>query len=158
MKHKFTEAGIISNVLPTILSTDFLISNWFVATDCKSTTVKQRVFKKFISAVSISFLFLLAMMPRDEQAQTVGDYRSVASGNWSSSGIWQRYNGVIAGWVGTSVSPSPMDETITIQNEHIVTLNFSITDDQIVIPLCCLHNSHNYRFLNYSHEKILIDL
>lgn len=60
-------------------------------------------------------------------AQEVGDYRSNATGNWSSSATWQIWNGSI--WVSAPSAPTG-GEDITIQAADTVTVDVavSITD------------------------------
>ncbi len=65
--------------------------------------------------------------------QTVGDYRSNGTGNWTTSSIWQYYNGTA--WVtpsGTSPQGYPGEfpgtGTVTIRNTNTITLTTSITN------------------------------
>jgi hypothetical protein len=60
-----------------------------------------------------------------------GDYRSVASGNWSNIATWESYNGLI--WVAAVSAPTSASGVITIQNGHIVTITTNVTVDQVVI-------------------------
>ncbi len=57
--------------------------------------------------------------------QTAGDYRTINNGNWNNSGIWQSYNG--AAWVAAANYPGQTagTGTVTIRNNHNVTLNVS---------------------------------
>ena len=57
--------------------------------------------------------------------QTAGDYRTVSNGNWNNLGIWQTYNGTA--WVAAAGYPGQNagTGTVTIQNNHNVTLNVS---------------------------------
>src|SRR5215471_426845 len=63
--------------------------------------------------------------------QSLGDYRSIATGNWSVAATWQRFDG--ANWVAAPAAPSSSDGVITIQSTHTVTINTSVTADQIVV-------------------------
>ncbi|MBK7854981.1 MAG: hypothetical protein IPJ79_08825 [Bacteroidetes bacterium] len=49
-------------------------------------------------------------------AQTTGDYRTSATGNWSSASIWERYNG--SAWVGASVAPSSAGAGVVFYKEY----------------------------------------
>jgi len=57
------------------------------------------------------------------KAQVAGDYRTTTGGNWSNVGIWERYNG--AAWVAATDYPGQNSGagTVTIRNNHNVTLN-----------------------------------
>ena len=48
-------------------------------------------------------------------AQTIGDYRSVASGNWTALATWQYYNG--NAWVAATAYPG---QNTGIQNVSII--------------------------------------
>jgi len=60
---------------------------------------------------------------RQASAQTMGDYRSVVSGNWSDNTIWERYDGTT--WQPATLIqiPSATDGRITIQNGTTVTVD-----------------------------------
>lgn len=65
-------------------------------------------------------------------AQTAGDYRSAASGNWNAAETWETHDG--AGWVPAVSSPNAAGAgTVTIQADHFVTNSASLTADQIVV-------------------------
>lgn len=59
-----------------------------------------------------------------------GDYRSKATGQWSSTSTWQVYNN---GWVNASSVPSSSSGFINIQSGHTVTVNAALTVDQLTI-------------------------
>jgi len=63
--------------------------------------------------------------------QAVGDYRSIQSGNWSSTSTWERFNG--ASWVAAVATPTSLDGQITIRAGHTVTVAASVTADQVVV-------------------------
>jgi hypothetical protein len=60
-----------------------------------------------------------------------GSYRSVVSGNWSTAGTWQRWNG--ATWVAASTGPSASDNWITIRSPNTVSVTAKLTEDQIIV-------------------------
>lgn len=64
-------------------------------------------------------------------AQSVGDYRSIQSGDWSNVNTWQIYSN--SGWINASSSPSNSDGVITIQNGHTVTVTDTRIADQVVV-------------------------
>jgi hypothetical protein len=65
------------------------------------------------------------------EAQTSGDYRSIASGNWSALATWERFDGV--SWQAALVAPAYTDGVITVRNPDVVTINSSTTVDQLTI-------------------------
>jgi hypothetical protein len=60
-----------------------------------------------------------------------GDYRSKATGLWSATASWERYNGTA--WVTATQAPTSLDGVITILNTHIITVDVSVTVDQVVV-------------------------
>ena len=74
-----------------------------------------------------AFLFLLLCSGLELSGQSTGDYRSVASGNWSNPAVWQRYNGVA--WVAATSYPGQNADAnhVLIGNGNTVTLNVDIT-------------------------------
>src|SRR5207253_11095512 len=63
--------------------------------------------------------------------QAAGDYRSIQSGNWSSTSTWERFNG--ASWVAAVATPTSVDGQITIRAAHIVSVHASGTSDMVVV-------------------------
>jgi len=63
-------------------------------------------------------------------AQTNGDYRSFATGNWTSGSTWERFDGIT--WVATG-APTSSDGIITIRSPHTVAANFPVSGDQVII-------------------------
>jgi len=82
-------------------------------------------FSIVIRKLSLIIFFLLLGHPI--LAQVTGDYRSKASGNWSSSATWQIYNG--STWVNATAYPGQNSNvgTVTIGSGNTVTLNVNIT-------------------------------
>lgn len=65
----------------------------------------------------------------DEQT---GDYRSIATGNWSVPATWERFNGTA--WVAAVAYPTSADNIITIRSGHTVTQNIASPSlDQVVV-------------------------
>ena len=80
------------------------------------------------------FLFVLFLFANGMFSQSVGDYRSTGSGNWTSLASWQYFNG--ATWAlpsGTEPQGFPGQFTgtgiVTIQNGHSITINSSTPND-----------------------------
>lgn len=71
-------------------------------------------------------ILLSTLVLGSTSAQTNGDFRSAASGLWSSVSTWQQYNGTE--WVAASVAPSANNAviTISIRSAHTVTIMTSI--------------------------------
>nr|HMT30220.1 hypothetical protein [Bacteroidia bacterium] len=59
------------------------------------------------------------------------NYRSVASGDWSSASTWETQIGSC--WVSATQAPSAADENITIRSSHTVTVNSVVSTDQTVV-------------------------
>lgn len=90
------------------------------------TTSYSRRFARQILALSALTISLSAL------AQTAGDYRSVASGNWNVLGTWETYDG--ANWIAASATPTAANAgIITVQSPHFVTNSASLTADQIIV-------------------------
>ena len=77
------------------------------------------------------FFFFLLLIPSLTRSQTIGDYRTVNTGNWASPGTWQIYTGLA--WIPAITPPSSLNGNITIRNTHTVTVNANTTVDQLTI-------------------------
>ena len=66
-------------------------------------------------------------------AQSLGDHRSVASGNWNLANTWERFDGT--NFLPAPSAPSLTDGVITIQAGHTVTANTAITADQVQVDV-----------------------
>ncbi|MBC7534178.1 MAG: hypothetical protein H7258_00615, partial [Ferruginibacter sp.] len=64
-------------------------------------------------------------------AQSSGDYRSAATGDWNASASWQMFNGTT--WVAALAAPSSGGGAITVVSPHTITANSNITADQVLI-------------------------
>jgi hypothetical protein len=75
--------------------------------------------------------FLGMMLKGGEvMGQSVGDYRSKATGNWNAAATWETWNG--SAWV-ESGTPTSANGAITIRDGHTVTVTAAATVDQVVI-------------------------
>lgn len=63
-------------------------------------------------------------------AQGTGDYRSVASGNWSDSTTWETFDG--ANWIAASNAPTGSD-TITVAGNDTVRVDVAVTISGYVV-------------------------
>lgn len=79
----------------------------------------------------ILFVALFCSLSIATTAQVTGDYRSIATGNWSATTTWQYYNG--SAWVAATKYPGQVagDQTITIQSPNVVTWDLASTPFQI---------------------------
>jgi hypothetical protein len=70
--------------------------------------------------LSASFLILAGFVfTTNIFSQTVGDYRSLSSGDWGTAATWQRYDGT--SWVEPTGAPGATNN-VEIQSGHIVTI------------------------------------
>ncbi len=83
--------------------------------------------RKYLFLV-LSFVSYLPLL-----AQNAGDFKSVASGEWSALSTWQTYNG--SGWVAATHYPAASEGYIIIGGGHNVTVPNAITiiADQVLV-------------------------
>jgi hypothetical protein len=102
--------------------------NFSLQTQTKNFTynLKTQYMKKIVLLLTV-ILFSMAV-----NAQTIGDYRSQATGLWSNTASWARWNGTI--WASPAPSaPVSTDGVITILTGHTITMSTSATVDQVVV-------------------------
>ena len=75
---------------------------------------------RIVTFVVILILNLSTSLP----AQTSGDYRTKASGNWSAAQNWERFNGSTWAAIGT---PPTGTETITVQTGDSVFIDIAVS-------------------------------
>ena len=86
--------------------------------------------KKRSTVTATLLLFLFASL--STQAQSIGQYRTKATGIWTDLGVWERYNGTI--WTVPIHTPTNSDGIITIRTGDTITLTSgSLTIDQTTI-------------------------
>ncbi len=79
-------------------------------------------------------------------ATSAGDYKTVASGNWSTLAIWQTYNGTR--WLPATTVPSYTNGVIIISTGDSVTVSDTIYADQLVVNAgAILHVISNVLYL-----------
>jgi Secretion system C-terminal sorting domain len=81
--------------------------------------------------IYLSCYFILLLFSFTVNAQTTGDYQSFATGNWNSPAIWERFDG--ASFVAAIAAPTSTDGIITIRTGHNVTVNSTVTANQVVV-------------------------
>ena len=69
-------------------------------------------------------LILMLFLSTFLYAQTAGDYRTKASGNWNMAQNWEMFNGSVWGAIGT---PPTGSETITIQSADSIFVNIGVS-------------------------------
>ncbi|MGL4596667.1 MAG: T9SS type A sorting domain-containing protein [Bacteroidia bacterium] len=77
--------------------------------------------------------FIMLISPVAVWSQVAGDYRSIATGNWSALATWETYNG--AAWVAAGTAPVTASNVITIRSPHVVTITAAVAGgiDQVVV-------------------------
>jgi len=75
-------------------------------------------------------------------ADSLGDYRSAASGNWNDNSTWQIFNG--SNWVAATNTPA--SEKVTIQTNDTVDVTRRVTVDQVIVQFGgTITNAQNLR-------------
>ncbi|MHA7059763.1 immunoglobulin domain-containing protein [Aquimarina sp. M1] len=74
-------------------------------------------------------VLILLFFTQASYSQSVNDYRSVASGNWTTAGIWEVYNG--AAWIPATTYPGQLAGTndVFVQGGFSVTISANITNN-----------------------------
>lgn len=86
--------------------------------------------RKFFTNTVYTAIFLLFGIIAN--AQVTGQYRTIASGDWTSLSTWERYNGTA--WATPVHTPNYLDGITTIRAGYTVTLPAgSLTTDQLTI-------------------------
>ncbi|NOS92013.1 MAG: hypothetical protein HOP30_08830 [Cyclobacteriaceae bacterium] len=87
------------------------------------------------SICSSTILVLLIICCSQVRAQTLGDYRSVATGNWSTPSTWEYHNG--SAWVASTTFPGEIAtiNNVTLQSPFVVTIDISpfVNFNQMVV-------------------------
>jgi len=115
------------------------------------TALRQRIFISSTIIITMTLgiiLFINVSDNRKSFAATTGDYRSKASGYWSSISTWETYNGT--SWVNASAAPAQTDGAIEIMPGNTVTISADVTADQITIDSAAtvVINSSRYLYTN----------
>lgn len=74
--------------------------------------------------------FFIFLIPTISNSQSVGDYRTVVSGNWASNSTWETFTGI---WIPAISAPTSLNGNITIRNGHTVSVTANTTVDQVTI-------------------------
>lgn len=70
---------------------------------------------------SLKLLLLTLIFSQIATAQNIGDYQTTASGAWSSSASWARWDGL--GWNTPATPPTSADGLVTILTGHTVSVD-----------------------------------
>ncbi len=84
-----------------------------------------------IATLSLVTYFQFVKVALVHAAPASGDYRTTASGNWNSTGTWQKYNGT--SWIAAVATPTSADGVIEILSGHTVTVTAGVTADQLIV-------------------------
>ncbi|MCR4437462.1 MAG: T9SS type A sorting domain-containing protein [bacterium] len=96
---------------------------------------------------------LLSAVGVSSLAQSVGDFRTKASGDWGSAQTWQRYNGTT--WLATGTPPTG-SETITVRSTDSVYVNVPVTITGRLVNQGVVNDGGNLRVGNggiYQHDR-----
>lgn len=107
--------------------------------------------KKTVTIMSV--LALTLILSSSLLAQSAGDYRTRASGDWSNAQIWQRFNG--ASWVNIGTPPTGT-ETVTVQTADSVFVNVAVSITGKLVNQGIVEPSVNLSIANggtYQHDR-----
>lgn len=105
----------------------------------KNKIVLRSAFRHRIFITGLLFLIVCSCVVfvlffgknENARAAVTGDYRSKASGTWTTAANWEKYNG--SDWVTATTAPVQSDKQITILSGHTVTIAAALSIDEIVI-------------------------
>ena len=81
--------------------------------------------------IGFASLFFLCLFPTLALSQSIGDFQSRQSGNWSRSNTWEEYTA--SGWQNTGNFPTTNAGVVTIKTGDDVTGNKRGSYDQIIV-------------------------
>jgi hypothetical protein len=103
-----------------------------------------------------TFIFIMTFMlflSASLIAQSEGDYRTRASGNWGMAQNWERFNGSVWGAIGT---PPTGTETITIQSADSIFIDAAVSIAGTLINQGIVEPNANLTFADggtYQHDR-----
>lgn len=107
--------------------------------------------KKFATFVFVLMVILIASTAL--VAQTAGDYRTRASGNWSMAQNWERFNG--ATWGASATAPSG-SETTTVQSADSIFVDAAVSITDTLVNQGIVVGNNNLTIANggtYQHDR-----
>jgi hypothetical protein len=118
--------------------------------------VLKFVLKKLL-IISLIIIFVTLFF-KSSFSQQQGDFRTIASGNWSDNTIWQKYDTSSSTWNSTISSPTASDNAIGITFGNVVSFNSGITLDQLTINgTLALNAGHSLNISNGAgHDLTLV--
>ena len=76
----------------------------------------ERLKKQIFFLIAIT---LVAINCQVVTAQSIGDYRSITSGNWNVASTWETWDG--GSWINAATAPDNSTNSVTIRNGHTIT-------------------------------------
>ena len=92
------------------------------------------------------------------EAQTTGSYRTVASGNWNQTAVWEKYNGTT--WAPAIATPASTDASIEIHSGHTVTVTAGVTVDEVTIDsgsFLTINSGYNFILANGAGTDLVVN-
>lgn len=114
--------------------------------ELRKPSFPERVKKQIFFLITIT---LVAINCQVVTAQSIGDYRSITSGNWNVAGTWETWDG--NGWVAATTAPDNSTNSVTIRNGHTITYTVSgkeAKDLTVEAAGKIYNNSATHRYLN----------
>jgi hypothetical protein len=82
---------------------------------------------KFYTIIFICVSLIATQM----KAQLAGDFRSAASGNWSTAATWEKFDGT--SWAAAPAAPALADVAINIMTGHTVAMDATMSIDSVLV-------------------------
>ncbi len=114
--------------------------------ELRKLSFRERFKKQIFFLLTI---ILVAINCQVVTAQSIGDYRSITSGNWNQTSTWETWDG--NGWIVATTEPDSLTITVTIRNGHTITYTTSgkeAKDLTVEATGKIYNNSASYRYLN----------
>jgi hypothetical protein len=106
------------------------LNKLIMKTNFTTKTFAYLLLKGNFLASKNGLIYLMLLFSFMSQGQSVGDYRTKATGNWNAVATWETWNG--SAWV-ESGTPTSANGLISILDGHTVTVNANVTVDQVVV-------------------------
>jgi hypothetical protein len=101
-----------------------------------------------------AILALLTGFCGETYAQSSGDYRTVSTGNWDNTSVWQRYNGT--SWTTVTRYPGEDPGTGNVDIRHNITLNVNPANEIGSLSVGAnLTSNRNNAYINISGDLVI---